>query len=106
MNASDSRFVGNMKVTNGEGTTCQMGKNACKPVWIQPSFLCVDSVGRREETCIRIAGMLVPVFSRKWFLLESTLYKRLSELRQVLSHNNITRFRHDFLRKGDLTGRV
>jgi hypothetical protein len=54
MNAMDSRFVGNMKGTNGDGTTCQMGKDACEPVWIQLSFLCADSVGRREETCIRI----------------------------------------------------
>jgi hypothetical protein len=54
MNASDSRFVGNMKGTNGDGTTYQMGKDACKPVWIQISYLCADNVGRREETYIRI----------------------------------------------------
>jgi hypothetical protein len=54
MNASDSRFVGNMKVTNGDGTTCQMGKDACKLVWIQISYLWADNVGRREETYIRI----------------------------------------------------
>jgi hypothetical protein len=54
MNASDSRFVGNMKVTNGDGTTCQMGKDACKPVWIQISYLWADNVGRWEETYIRI----------------------------------------------------
>jgi hypothetical protein len=41
------------------------------------------------------ASVLVPVFSRKWLVLESLLYKHLSELRQVSSQNNITRLRHD-----------
>jgi hypothetical protein len=36
MNAWDSRSVGNMMGTNGEGDTSQMAKDACKLVWMQP----------------------------------------------------------------------
>jgi hypothetical protein len=91
MNASDLRFVGNMKGTNGDGTTCQMGKDTCK---------------RRKHTFGSSASVLVPVFSRKWLDLESTLYKHLSKLHRVSHHNNTTLLRHDFLRHGNLISRV